>query len=408
VWGEGLRHIIIRFDNQVATIHNPFKEWNRNFALLAVAVAGTGVFFGVQMTLFNNFIVERLNIEAHELGYVEALREVPGFLNALFLALVIRFAPPKIAAVSLIVMGAGIAAYAEITSVFLLASFSLCWSLGFHCWLPMEQSMALAYSPTEDKGRWLGQLRSISSLAWLAAIGACLLLLQYWHYGGLFLLAGVCTAAGGVALFFVDRDERPAGEKSVVFKRRYFLYYALNFLQGMRKQMFITFAIFALVKVHEMPVETTMVLVLINQVLITLTAAWMGRLVDRYGERRMLSLSYSVLVFVFMGYALIDHRPSLYALYCLDNLIFFGSIALTTYVHKIAPPDELKPTLSMGVTMNHVAAVAAPLAGGYAWLVFGYEVIFISGSVLAFISLVVTQWLDPEKQRCERGTASAV
>ena len=141
VWGEGLRHIIIRFDNQVATINNPFKEWNRNFALLAVAVAGTGVFFGVQMTLFNNFIVERLNIEAYELGYVEALREVPGFLNALFLALVIRFAPPKIAAVSLIVMGVGIAAYAEITSVFLLASFSLCWSLGFHCWLPMEQSM---------------------------------------------------------------------------------------------------------------------------------------------------------------------------------------------------------------------------------------------------------------------------
>ena len=392
----------------MAAFNSPFSGWNRNFALLAAAVAGTGVFFGVQMTLFNNFIVERLDIEPHELGYVEALREVPGFLNALFLALVIRFAPPKVAAVSLIIMGLGIAAYGEITSVFLLASFSLFWSLGFHCWLPMEQSMGLAYSPTEDKGRWLGQLRSISSLAWLAAICACLLLLEHWHYGGLFLMAGVCTAAGGVALFFVDRGERPAGEKSVVLKRRYLLYYALNFLQGMRKQVFITFAIFALVKIHEMPVETTMVLVLINQVLIALTAAWMGRLVDRFGERLMLSLSYIVLVFVFMGYAVIDHRPSLYALYCLDNLIFFGGIALTTYVHKIAPPDELKPTLSMGVTMNHVAAVAAPLVGGYAWLVFGYEVIFIAGSVLAFISLVVTQWLDPEKQRYERGTAPAV
>lgn len=379
-------------------IANPFAKWNKNFALLAVAVAGTGVFFGVQMTLFNNFIVERLSIEPHQLGSVEALREVPGFLNAFFLALIIRFAPAKIAAISLIVMGVGIAAYSAVTSVFQLAAFSLVWSLGFHCWIPLEQSMGLIYSPSGDKGRWLGQLRSIHSLAWLVAIGTCMALLEFLHYEGIFVLAGLCTGVAGLALLFVDRREKPPGEKGLVFKRRYLLYYALNFLQGLRKQMFITFAIFALVKVHGMPVETTMVLVLINQVLITLTASWMGRLVDRYGERWMLSVSYVVLTFVFVGYALVDHRLSLYGLYCLDNLIFFGGIALTTYAHKIAPPDELKPTLSMGVTMNHVAAVAAPLIGGYVWLVFGYEIIFITGSILAFISLIVTQWVDPDKQ----------
>ena len=366
------------------------------------------MFFGVQMTLFNNFIVDRLNIEPHQLGSVEALREVPGFLNAFFLALIIRFAPAKIAAIALLVMGVGIAAYSQVSSVFLLAAFSLVWSLGFHCWLPLEQSMGLVYSPSGNKGRWLGQLRSIHSLAWLVSIGLCMLLLEYLHYEGIFIIAGVCTGIGGLALLFIDRSNNPSSEKGLVLKRRYMLYYALNFLQGLRKQMFITFAIFALVKVHGMQVETTMVLVLINQVLITLTASWMGRLVDRYGERWMLSVSYVVLVFVFLGYALIDHRLSLYGLYCLDNLIFFGGIALTTYAHKIAPPDELKPTLAMGVTMNHVAAVAAPLIGGYAWLVFGYEVIFITGSILAFVSLVVAQWVDPEKQGLSGGTKVAV
>lgn len=370
-------------------------------------MAGTGVFFGVQMTLFNNFIVDRLNIEPHQLGSVEALREVPGFLNAFFLALIIRFAPSKVAAIALVVMGIGIAAYSEIRSVYLLAIFSLVWSLGFHCWIPLEQSMGLSYSPRGDKGRWLGQLRSIHSLAWLVAIGLCMALLEHLRYEGIFVLAGVCTAVGGLALLFIDRSEKEPVEKGLVLKRRYLLYYALNFLQGLRKQMFITFAIFALVKIHGMPVETTMLLVLVNQVLITLTASWMGRLVDRHGERAMLSVSYIVLVFVFLGYALIDHRPSLYVLYCLDNLIFFGGIALTTYAHKIAPPDELKPTLSMGVTMNHVAAVAAPLIGGYVWLVFGYEVIFISGSVLAFVSLIVAQFVDPERQGPSGGTAIA-
>ena len=93
-----------------------------------------------------------------------------------------------------------------------------------------------------------------------------------------------------------------------------------------------------------------------------------------------------------------EHRPTLYALYCIDNMIFFGGIALTTYAHKISPADELKPTLSMGVTMNHFAAVAAPLIGGLVWMQFGYQVIFFSGAALAFISLVVCQWVDPEGQ----------
>ena len=123
---------------------NPFAEWNRDFRLLACAVFSVGVFFGVQLTLFNNFIVERLGIEPHELGYVEALREVPGFLNALFIALMIRLAPPLVAGVSLVVMGLGIAAYAGVTTVFALALYSVFWSIGFHCWIPLEQAMGLA------------------------------------------------------------------------------------------------------------------------------------------------------------------------------------------------------------------------------------------------------------------------
>ena len=166
--------------------------------------------------------------------------------------------------------------------------------------------------------------------------------------------------------------------------------------------MFITFAIFALVKVHGMPVETTMILVLINQSLVTVTAPTLGRLVDQLGERFMLSVSYGGLIFVFLGYAIIEHRPTLYALYCVDNLIFFGSIALITYANKIALPEELKPTLSMGITMNHVAAVVAPLAGGVAWHLFGYQIIFYGGAIVALISLVVCQWIDVDSQSQRR------
>ncbi|MBT4139286.1 MAG: MFS transporter [Candidatus Latescibacteria bacterium] len=378
-------------------MENPFKEWNKDFRLLALAVASQGIFFGVQLTLFNNFIVERLNIEVHQLGYVEALREVPGFMNAFFVALMVRFAPPIVAAISLAIMGVGIMAYSQVDSVTMLAVYSLVWSIGFHCWVPMEQSMSLVFSPEGKKGKWLGQLRSINSISWLGSILVCKLSYDFVGYSGLFVMAGLATIGGGIAIFFASR-ERPPEERSFVFKRRYGLYYALNFLQGLRKQMFITFAIFALVKIHGMPVHTTMFLVLINQTLITLSAPTMGRWVDKYGERMMLSASYIGLAIVFFGYAVVTHRPTLYVLYCIDNIIFFGGIALTTYLHKIAPPEDLKPSLAMGVTMNHVAAVASPLVGGLVWHYFGYQVIFFSGAILALISLVVSQWVDPEGQ----------
>ena len=370
------------------------RQWNRDFTLLAVAVFSVGLFFGVQLTLFNNFIVDRLQIEADQLGVIEALREVPGLLNALIIALLAGLAAPLFAGGSLVLMGGGLMAYAVVDNVTSLAVFSVLWSIGFHSWVPLEQSMALQFSPGQTKGRWLGQLRAVSSVGWLTAIGLCLLLFRFIGYNGLFVMAGAATMGGGLCVFFASRRRVP-GERALVLRRRYTVYYLLQFLQGCRKQMFITFAIFALVKVHGMPVTTTMVLVLINQILVTLTGPTVGRWVDRFGERRMLSWSYVGLIFVFLGYATVTHRPTLYVLYCIDNVIFFGGIALTTYLYKIAPSEDLKPTLSMGVTMNHAAAVTAPLVGGFAWYYFGYEVIFYAGAVVAFISLIVCQWVGP-------------
>lgn len=375
---------------------NPFAEWNKDFKLLAVATCGVGVFFGIQLTLFNNFIVDQFGIEPHELGTLEALREVPGLLNVLMVALLIRRSPPVMGCVMLVIMGLGLMAYGGVTNVFTLAVVSFFWSIGFHGWLPLGQSMALRFSPPGNKGKWLGQLRSVESIAWLTAIGACLLTFQTLRYQGLFFLAGAITVLGGIGLMWATRQGTLVEEKGFVFKRRYGVYYALNFLQGFRKQMFITFAIFALVKVHGMPVETTMILMLINQVLVALTGPLMGQMVDNWGERKMLSASYIGLALVFFGYAVIQDRPTLYVLFCIDNLIFFGGIALTTYIYKITPEEDLKPTLSMGVTMNHIAAVIAPLVGGVAWYYLGYQVIFFSGSALAIISLIVSQKVDPE------------
>lgn len=379
-------------------VRSTILSWNSDFKRLAIAAGSVGVFFGVQLTIQHNFIVERLGIEPLELGFVEALREVPGFFNFIFLAMMIALSPPVAAAICLLFMGVGIAAFSQVETVVMFALFSVVWSIGFHAWHPLSQSMGLLFSPAEGKGRALGQLRSVESFAWLMMILVCYYAYPHVGYAGLFIAAGIVCVAGAVVIFGATRKNVTHVDRSFLLRKQYWLYYTLQFLQGCRKQIFITFAVFALVKVHGMPIQTTMILVFINQFLISLTGPWFGRLIDTHGERIMLSISYGILTLVFIGYGLIEHRPTLYVLYCVDNLVFFGAIALTTYLNKMAPPEDLKPSLSMGVTFNHISSVSAPLMGGLAWHYFGYQVIFYAGAAVALISFGFAQFLPSQNR----------
>ncbi len=368
-------------------------RWNRDFRLLASAVFCVGAFFGIQFGLFNNFIVDRLEIEADQLGSMESLREVPGFLNALFIALMMRFAPPIVAGFSLIVMGLGLAAHAEANSFLDVLIFSFVWSLGFHAWIPLNSTMALAYSEGDEKGKPLGQLRSVESLAMLATIILCLVTVDILEFEGLFRVGGVIAAIGGLAIMSASRQLQTEREARLVLRKRYSLYYLLSFLGGCRRQIFTTFAVFALVKEYGTPRNTIITLFLINQCVVFVCSPIVGWFVDKVGERVMLSVSYLGLIFVFIGYALLKNVNHLYVLYCIDNFLYIGGIALTTYLNKISPPKDLKPTLAMGVTMNHIAAVVGPMVGGLAWMKFGYHVVFVGGSAVAVISLIATQWI---------------
>lgn len=367
----------------------------RNFLLLAVAVFCLNAGFGIYFATFNNFIVERIGIRPEELGFMEAVREVPGLLNAGFNALV-AFAPaPLIGGLSLMLMGLGMGFYSRVKTLPWLVASSVTWSVGFHGWLPLEGTMALRFSEEGRKGGRIGQLRSVGGLANLTGLTLAALVALI-DYAGVYLLAGLIISLGGAAILFASWEGKGEGVR-LLLRRRYALYYLLNLLQGCRKQIFVVFAAFVLVKVYAASVGAIIALRIINQLLTILLSPVLGRMVDRYGERRMLSLSYGCLVLVFLGYALIHNPLALFVLYTLDNLLFFGSIALTTYVNRIAPPDEIRPTLSMGVTMNHVAAVLTPLFGGLIWKATSYEPIFLAGAAISLASLIASQ-LIPERR----------
>jgi predicted MFS family arabinose efflux permease len=148
--------------------------------------------------------------------------------------------------------------------------------------------------------------------------------------------------------------------RQVILRRRYWLYYTLTFLMGSRRHILTTFAVFLLVRKYGISVQTTATLFLINSLINTYALQLVGRLVGRLGERLMLSIASATLIFVFLGYAYVTYLPALFVLYVLDNILFGFNLALTTYFQKIAiAPQEVTSNLSVGQTIEHIAAVVA-------------------------------------------------
>jgi len=367
------------------------KSKRQNFILFAVGVFCTSFTFGIHFSVFNNFAVERIGLQPQHLGVLESIREVPGLLGALIGGLIARRPETRMAGLSLLLFGAGFIGYSQITTVPLLILCSFVWSVGFHTWYPLADGINLRLAGAQERGRRLGQVRSVGAVATLLGIGTVYLLARPLGYPTMYALAGVVGAAGALGLFAMDRDSGHQALDRFILKRRYGLFYALHLLDGCRRQIFGTFAVFTLVRVYHVGVQQVAVLALINSSLSFLFGPYVGRFIDRFGERTALTINYVEMGIVFLGFATLHTSVALCALYVVDSFFFLLSMSLNTYISKIADPGDLRPTLSMAVTMNHIAAVVMPLLGGYLWMTTGYETIFSIGVGLSVVALVIAQ-----------------
>mgnify|MGYP000653098959 CR=1 FL=1 len=370
---------------------------NKDLFLFFSASVSVSLTMGLNTGVFNNFAVEVIGIRPEQLGVLESIREIPGLLSGFLISALMGIREPIVGSISLALLALGMGLYSIVGNIPLLILFAFTWSLGLHLWMPLSSSMAIYLSDEGERGRMLGLLGSAGSIASITAIGFVFLFAKSLGYRSIYLISGSLAAIGALSALSISRNVGVTERPKLVIRKRYWLYYLLTFLEGCRKQMFITFAVFVLVKVYGFGVRNISLLMLLNGFLNFVLAPRVGRLIDRLGERKVLLASYSSLIPVFLGYALIHNPFVLSILYILDNLLFLGSISLTTYIGKIAPLEEIRPVLSMGTTMNHIAAVAIPITGGYIWKALGYEIIFGIGSAIVLLSTIAAIKLDPHR-----------
>jgi MFS family permease len=388
--------------------------------------------FRLWQSTFNNFAVEEIGVRADQIGIIQAIREIPGLAGFLVGFLALLLAEMRIAGFSVVAMGIGIYLTATAHDVTSLILTTLVMSVGFHFFYSSNSSAVLLTVGRDEAPKVLGRLNSLGALAAVAGTLVIFGTLESWGYRTLFKAAGVMVAIVGLILLPFARQRRPPERKwkRPPLRRRYWLYYALQFFMGSRRHIFTTFAVFLLVQDFHVMAQTITLLFLINNLIGTYLHQAFGKIVARFGERRVLLFNFSLLILVFLGYALIPlveplqgpgipipgiqfgewtlmppsaASPSLLillGLFVVDHVLFGFSIALQSYFQKIAlGPDEITPNIAFGQTINHIAAVIVPVVGGIVWETLGAQYTFLTGVFIALISLGLTTQMGRHRPR---------
>jgi predicted MFS family arabinose efflux permease len=365
--------------------------------LVYLVVSNFMLYFGfnVWQAMFNNFAVEELGVGPASMGWIQAVREIPGLVGFLVGLLALFVSEIRIMALSVVLLGAGTFLAGQAINIPFLLLSTLVMSFGFHFFYPSNSAVVLMTVEKRHAPRSLGQLSSLGAMAALAATATVYLLAEPWGYRRLFVVVGGLVAVGGLLLLPLgNAKEGLPPRRQLILRRRYWLYYTLTFLMGSRRHILSTFAIFLLVRKYGISVQTTATLFLINSLINTYALQLVGKLVGRLGERVMLTAACAALVFVFLGYAYVTYLPMLFVLYVIDNILFGFNLALTTYFQKVAvTPEEVTSNLSVAQTIEHIAAVVVPVIGGTIWELFGSQAPFLVGVGIVLVSLVLTQFM---------------
>ena len=367
--------------------------------LLVLTISST---MGLQAwrTLFNNFAVDVAGLNGQQVGMIQSIREVPGFLALLTVFMIMLIREHRLSTLSILVLGLGVALTGLFPSYPGLLLTTLVMSFGFHYYETTNMSLTLQYFDEQTSPWVFGKQRSYAAAANIA-IGVLIYVLAFFlDFIMIYLLIGGLIIAAAVWGFTQDPSSTKIvpQRKKMIFRKKYGLFYFLTFMAGARRQIFIAFAVLLLVEKFDYSVQQVTLLFVVNNVINYYLSPLIGKGIIRFGERKILSFEYGSLIFIFLAYAITGSKITVALLYILDHIFFNFSIAIRTYFQKVGDPKDVAPSMAVGFTMNHIAAIFLPAVGGLLWMV-DYRIPFVAGAVMSVISLTAVQMIRvPAKQ----------
>jgi predicted MFS family arabinose efflux permease len=372
----------------------PFHK--RPTTLLFLMAIALPLSFSTWLALLHNFVIDVADFQGDDIGLLHTVREVPGFLAVGVILVLIFMREQTLALWSLALLGVATmvtAWFPSLGGILLVTTFS---SIGFHYYETVNQSLQLQWLPKDRAPQILGWIITASSGATLVAY---VLIVLTWErlglsYNTVYMVSGGLTLViVGYCVMVIPQFKSPTPQnKEFVLRKRYWLYYALQFMAGARRQIFVVFAGFMMVEHFGFDVHQLTGLYLVNLIANMSMAPLFGKAVARCGERNTLTFEYIGLAGVFLAYGGIYWFGwgvgLAMALYVLDHLFFSLALALKTYFQKIADPADMAPTAAVAFTINHIAAVALPVLLGMLWLA-SPGAVFALAAAMALVSLML-------------------
>ncbi len=368
------------------------------FRFLAILSIASTVGLQAWRTLFNNFAVEVVLLEGNHIGIIQSVREIPGFLALLVIYIILILKEHRLSALSIAILGLGVGITGVFPSYTGLIATTMIMSFGFHYFETTNQSLTLQYFDKDTSPFVIGKLRSYGAAANIA-VGISIYFISYLlPYKTTFGVIGVVIVIVGIwgILQNPTRKGLPVQHKKMILKKKYWLYYFLTFMSGARRQIFVAFAVFLLVKKFEFSIQDITMLFILNNTINYFLNPLIGKAIIRFGERRVLSLEYFSLIMVFIGYAFVESRSVIAVLYVFDHIFFNFSMGIRTYFQKIGDPKDIAPSMAVGFAINHIAAVIIPAIGGLMWIL-DYRILFIAGAIMSAVSLLFVQFIKSAK-----------
>lgn len=367
--------------------------------LIVLTICATA---GLQVwrTLFDNFAVNVIGLNGSHVGILQSVREVPGFLSLLVVYVLLVIKEHRLSALSLLIMGIGVAVTGFFPTFYGIIFTTMVMSFGFHYFETTNQSLTLQYFDKLTAPIVFGKQRSYASATNVVAGILIFFLAPILSYTQLYFLFGGLIIAGSIWMMTrnpADKNLAPQ-RKQMILKTRYWLFYFLTFMAGARRQIFVAFAVYLLVRKFEFSVQQIAALFLINNVINYYLSPFIGKCIVRFGERKVLSLEYLSLIVIFAGYTMVDSKIAVACLYIADHIFFNFAIAIRTFFQKIADPRDIAPSMAAGFTINHIAAVILPVIGGILWMV-DYRIPFIAGAFFSLLSLILVQQISGQLKK---------
>lgn len=390
-----IQRVLGRF-GMIQKLRDTFRP-ESSYKAFFISIITFALSYGLYKGIIDNYLAEVAGMSEFDKGVSEFFRELPGLALIFVLALLYEFSAVRIYQIGALIMLAGMTMQTVIPSTKVLVIIAIfIYSLGEHIQLGMRNTLTLEYAKEGKSGVALGRQNAVYQIGTLAGyfVVICIFLVlgnRQSLFKPIFLMSAVIIFLGFLASLRIKGESKPDPTKRrFYFHKKYNKYYMLELFYGARKQIFFTFGPYVLVLFYGATAMDISILFAISSICSYFVSPLVGRIIDRFGYKIVMISDTLILVIVCFFYGFAHHIFPMHiafivccANYVLDAMISLASMASNVYVQDLADnADEVRATISTGVSVNHFITILVALFGGWIWKVLGIETLFILSAVL--------------------------